>query len=176
MPPRQMADEAQVVFPEQAVLSGRGSPLHKMAPDESCWQRSNFVHGLSSLQPQRFGWLGSEGTQPVETLVRTTWTHPVPSGGAIRGLHVSTLQLLPSLQRASWGVEMHVPLPSHTSAVQTMASLFSQLVPAGVLASAGHAVLVPVHRSAGSQTPVEARQTVPALPAGCWQALLVPSH
>jgi len=42
--------------------------------------------------------------------------------------------------------------------------------------SAGHVLLVPVHVSATSHTPAEARHTVPALPAGCWQATLVPSH
>ena len=43
-------------------------------------------------------------------------------------------------------------------------------------ASAGHAVLVPVHFSATSQSPATARQVVPPLPAGCWQASFVPSH
>src|SRR5207249_2333202 len=42
--------------------------------------------------------------------------------------------------------------------------------------SAGQVVLVPVHVSATSHTPADARHTVPALPAGCWQAALVPSH
>src|SRR5206468_4191332 len=39
---------------------------------------------------------------------------------------------------------------------------------------AGQVLLDPVQVSAGSQTPVEARQTVPALPAACWQMMLVP--
>src|SRR2546426_26004 len=100
------------------------------------------------------------------------------------------LQLFPSSQRASCGVDMQVPLPSQTSAVQTNPSLFSQLVPAGQLGwwqtvsaplqtslvqgfessghgapfplimSAGHAALDPVQLSATSQGPAEARQTV----------------
>ena len=37
-------------------------------------------------------------------------------------------------------------------------------------------VLVPVHVSAGSHAPVEARHTVPAFPAGCWQVMFDPSH
>ena len=37
-----------------------------------------------------------------------------------------------------------------------------QLVPAGLLASTGQLVLVPLQVSAGSQGPVDARQTVPA--------------
>ena len=42
--------------------------------------------------------------------------------------------------------------------------------------SAGQVVLAPVHVSATSQLPADARQTVPAFPAGCWQLTLVPSH
>jgi len=37
-------------------------------------------------------------------------------------------------------------------------------------------LLVPVHVSSASHTPTAARQTAPALPAGCWQASLLPSH
>jgi hypothetical protein len=42
--------------------------------------------------------------------------------------------------------------------------------------SIGHVVLVPVQVSAMSQTSACARQVAPAFPAGCWQALLAPSH
>jgi hypothetical protein len=42
--------------------------------------------------------------------------------------------------------------------------------------SGGQVVLAPVQVSATSQTPAEARHVVPALPAGCWQALFTPSH
>jgi len=59
--------------------------------------------------------------------------------------------------------------------VQGLPSLV-QAVPLGERASAGQAVFVPSQFSAGSHSPVEARQSVPALPAGCWQALLLPSH
>ena len=37
-------------------------------------------------------------------------------------------------------------------------------------------MLVPVQVSATSHGPAAARQTAPALPAGCWQASFVPSH
>src|SRR5439155_1198051 len=43
-------------------------------------------------------------------------------------------------------------------------------------ASAGQTVLEPVQVSSTSQKPAAARQTAPALPAGCWQSLLLPSH
>src|SRR5438046_10168510 len=42
--------------------------------------------------------------------------------------------------------------------------------------SLGQVLLVPVQFSSTSQTPAAARQTAPALPAGCWQASLEPSH
>src|SRR5207247_1832049 len=41
---------------------------------------------------------------------------------------------------------------------------------------AGQVVLVPVQVSATSHGPATARHVAPAFPAGCWQALLVPSH
>jgi len=85
---------------------------------------------------------------------------------------------------------MQLPLASQASAVQTIPSLFSQLVPAGklgwwqavsvplqtslvqgfessghvvpfgLIVSEGHAALDPVQLSATSQDPAEARQTV----------------
>src|SRR5436190_1855079 len=51
-----------------------------------------------------------------------------------------------------------------------------QTVLDGSFASVGQVVLVPLQVSAVSQTPAAARQIVPALPAGCWQAAFVPSH
>jgi len=49
-------------------------------------------------------------------------------------------------------------------------------VPLGERASAGQLVLTPSQFSAGSHSPVDARQSAPLLPAGCWQAALEPSH
>src|SRR2546426_613309 len=46
----------------------------------------------------------------------------------------------------------------------------------GLKASAGQVALVPVHVSATSQSPADSRHTVPAFPAGCVQALPLPSH
>src|SRR5439155_988490 len=66
-------------------------------------------------------------------------------------------------------------LPSHRSRVQGLVSAV-QAVPAGCLASAGQAVLVPVQVSATSHSVAAARHTAPALPAGCWQVALAPSH
>src|SRR5439155_882928 len=101
---------------------------------------------------------------------------------------------------------MQTPSPLHTSAVQTVLSLFSQLVPAGQLGcwqalsvplqtsfvqgfkssghgvpfamtlSAGHAALDPVQVSATSQESAAARQIAPMFPAGCWHVTWVPSH
>src|SRR5438094_9481643 len=51
------------------------------------------------------------------------------------------------------------------------------MTPIGRTTAGGHVELTPVHPSSASQpSPADARQTVPALPAACWQALFVPSH
>src|SRR5207244_830853 len=42
--------------------------------------------------------------------------------------------------------------------------------------SFGHVLVRPVQSSARSHAPAVARQVAPALPAGCWQASLVPLH
>ena len=49
-------------------------------------------------------------------------------------------------------------------------------VPADLTTSAGQLVLEPVHKSWMSHSFAAARQTAPALPAGCWQVTLVPLH
>ena len=49
-------------------------------------------------------------------------------------------------------------------------------VVAGWKRSVGQAALAPVHVSAVSHAPAAGRHTAPALPAGCWQVSLVPSH
>ena len=51
-----------------------------------------------------------------------------------------------------------------------------QTVLDGLRTSAGQTVLDPVQVSSRSQSPAAARHTAPELPAGCWQALLLPSH
>src|SRR5437763_15070678 len=52
-----------------------------------------------------------------------------------------------------------------------------QMTPIGRNTSDGHVELTPVHTSSGSHaSPEPVRQTVPALPAACWQALFVPSQ
>src|SRR5207244_2408726 len=51
-----------------------------------------------------------------------------------------------------------------------------QIVPAGTFASEGQRMLVPVHVSGASHTAVEGRQTVPAFPAGCAHAALLPEQ
>src|SRR5439155_561669 len=71
---------------------------------------------------------------------------------------------------------VHVALvPLHTSAVQGLLSSV-QAVPFDLKTSLGQLVLVPVQVSATSHSPAVARHSAPALPAGCWQVLFVPSH
>src|SRR5262249_45695776 len=70
---------------------------------------------------------------------------------------------------------VQVPLPSPSSTVQVSPSLV-HAVPDGSKLFGGQVVEVPSQSSATSQSPASGRQTAPALPAGCWQAALVPSH
>src|SRR5439155_837407 len=95
--------------------------------------------------------------------------------------HVSVVQGLPSsvhaVPDAVFASAGHAgPVPGQFSAGSHSPADARQTVLAGSNASFGHVVLVPVQSSSTSQDPTEARQTAPALPAGCWQALFVPSH
>jgi hypothetical protein len=88
------------------------------------------------------------------------------------------LQINPEPQELPPGSSgwVQVPDASHTSWVHALLSLV-QLEPEGCLASAGHAVLVPVQFSATSHTPAEARHTVlEGCLASAGQAALVPVH
>jgi len=68
------------------------------------------------------------------------------------------------------------PLPGQFSAGSHSPAEARHCVLEDANPSAGQVVLVPVHVSATSHTPADARHSAPALPAGCWQAALVPSH
>src|SRR5439155_1324713 len=95
-------------------------------------------------------------------------------------VHVSTSSqgppaarhVAPAFPAVCWQVSL---LPSHSSTLQGFPSLV-HVVPAGALPSAGQLVLVPVHVSVWSHSPAGGRHTAPAVPAGCWQVLLEPSH
>src|SRR5437016_4163213 len=93
---------------------------------------------------------------------------------------VSVVQGSPSSGQAAPALPagcVHVALvPLHTSAVHGLPSSL-HTVPFGWNMSAGQVALVPVQVSATSHPPLTAaRQTAPALPTGCWQSTLVPSH
>ena len=109
---------------------------------------------------------------------------PFPAGcwqASLEPSHVSVVQGLPSsvhaVPDAVFASAGHAgPVPGQFSAGSHSPADARQTVLAGSNASFGHVVLVPVQSSSTSQDPTEARQTAPALPAGCWQALFVPSH
>jgi len=67
-------------------------------------------------------------------------------------------------------------LPVQFSATSHWSAAARHSVVDGSKTSAGQLVPVPLHDSATSQMPADERQTVPALPAGCWQRTLLPSH
>jgi len=96
-------------------------------------------------------------------------------------LQVSVVQTLPSSAHAvpldffaSTG--QFGPLPGQFSARSHSPAAARQIVLEDLKALAGQVLLVPVQVSATSHTPAAARQVAPALPAGCWQMLLVPLH
>src|SRR5438445_5853440 len=95
-------------------------------------------------------------------------------------VHVSARSHSPAAARPSvpaWpaGCWQATLLPSHWSRVHGLLSAV-HAVPLAFLASDGQALLVPVQVSARSHSPAAARHSVPAWPAGCWQATLLPSH
>src|SRR6185503_7366562 len=96
-------------------------------------------------------------------------------------LHSSRLHGLPSLEQvvppgflASAGQVALEPVQFSTRSHSPASA--RQTVLDGSKALGGHTVLAPVQASSTSQTPAAARQVAPALPAGCWQASLEPSH
>src|SRR5438477_128727 len=66
-------------------------------------------------------------------------------------------------------------VPLQMSRVQTLLSSV-HAVPFDLKVLVGHVVLVPVQVSATSHSPAAARHSAPALPAGCVQVLVAPSH
>ena len=102
---------------------------------------------------------------PVQLSAKSHWPAE-PRQTVLEDLKVSTHVLLVPLQ---WSASSHAP-PCEAPV---------QLVVAGAKALAGQVVLDPVHVSAMSHAPAEARQVAPMLPAGCSQMPLprvVPPH
>src|SRR5437660_1471754 len=100
---------------------------------------------------------------------------------ALVPLHTSAVQGLPSsvqgvvldLKRSVGQVAL---VPVQVSAMSHSFVAVRHTVLADRKPLAGQVVLVPVQVSATSHGPATARHVAPAFPAGCWQALLVPSH
>jgi len=166
-----------------------------------CWHaslepsHSSALHGLpSSVHAVPAGSFASAGHAVLVPVQFSAGSHSpadarqraplLPAGcwqASLEPSHSSVLHGLPSsVQAVPAGL---LASAGHVAAdpVQCSAGSHSpaenrQVVVAGSNASAGHVVLVPVQFSSTSQGPAAARQTAPALPAGCWQALLLPSH
>jgi hypothetical protein len=73
------------------------------------------------------------------------------------------------------GCLQSVAVPLHWSRLHGFPSLV-HTVPLALTVSAGQVVEVPVHDSVRSHSSAATLHVVPAKPAGCWQALLEPSH
>src|SRR5439155_1455176 len=156
----------------------------------------SVVHGLpSSVQAVPaacFASAGQSGPVPAQLSARShspaTARHATledwkPSAGqrSLTPSQVSATSQSPAAARHTSppcpaGCWQSTPLPSHSSRLHGLPSSV-HAVRAALFASAGHAALDPVHNSAGSHSPAEARQSVVAgrkVSAG--QAVLVPSQ
>src|SRR5207247_2895270 len=123
------------------------------------------VHGLpSSVQGVPLGWKTSAGQVVLVPVQVSATSHPLTAAR-------QTVVVL--VFSGCWQSTL---VPSHWSSVQGLPSSVHAVPFAFRAPSAGHVALVPVQVSGRSHSPAAARQTVPALPAGCWQVALVPLH
>lgn len=118
-----------------------------------------------------------------ESLVQLVPAPTLPSAGQLTDapLHVSATSQTPELARhvlpdknESAGHAALAPVQFSTASHAPAAERHGVLP--GRKESSGQAVATPSQVSATSQLPLELRHCVPALPAGCWQALVEPSH
>ena len=127
------------------------------------WHWSCAVH-VTAVPAQRPAWQVSPVVQALPSLHVVPFATTGFEQAPVDGLHVPAVW--------HWSCAVHVtvfpaqvPAWQASAVVQAFPSL--HVVPSGTFPSAGQVVLVPVQASATSQIPADARQTVPALPAGC---------
>src|SRR3989475_8329401 len=119
--------------------------------------------------------MASDVALPALPLLALAPRNPIPAPGQVSATSHSFTAARHTAPAFPAGC-VHVALvPLHTSVVQGSPSSV-QAVPLAWKTSVGQVVLVPVQVSATSQSPAAARDTVPALPAGCVQVLVLPSH
>src|SRR2546422_5699841 len=123
------------------------------------------VHGLPS----------SAQMVPASLHVSAGHCGPLPSQNSLRS-HAPAAGRHVVLAGANASAGQSSAIPSQVSATSQGPAAARHRVPLGVFASSGHAALDPVQASATSHGPAATRHTAPALPAGCWQATLAPSH
>src|SRR5205823_1774245 len=161
-PPQPSATSHSPAAGRQMTPMGRKTSAGQVESSPS--QTSSGSH--TSLEPVR---------QPVPAFPAGCWQAlSVPSQvSVVHGLP-SSVQAVPAALLASAG--QLGPVPVQFSAGSHSPAEGRHSVKADRKPSGGHVVLVPSHVSSASHTPAAGRHTAPALPAGCWQASLVPSH
>jgi hypothetical protein len=119
---------------------------------------TNWSVGQAELEPVQLSATSHSPDEARQTAPAFpgVWTAPEEESqvSTVQGLPSSTLRATPPVQ---------APLPSQWSEV-VQAFESSQEVVEGAFASSGHAALLPSQTSAGSQTPLPARHSAPALP------------
>src|SRR5438552_2025388 len=180
VPPWQLSGPVQPLPSLHGLLSSTGVP--RQTPP---WQLSGPVQSLPSLHGVLSATVAPVQTPPWQLSVvvqSLPSSHDVLSGAAlplqVPPAQVSlSVQLFPSSHAAPFsrvGSPAQVPSWHASLAVQKFPS--SHTVPFAWKVSGGHVALAPVHVSAASHAPAEARQTAPAFPAGCWHVSFVPSQ
>src|SRR5439155_1237891 len=153
-PPETAARHTVPAFPAGCVQAGEPTvPLHTSVVETL----PSSVHAVAAALTASAGQVVPAAVQASATphsLTAARHTVPAwPAGWVQRGLLV---------------------LPLHVSVVQTLPSSV-QAVPAD-LTVVGQVVLAPVQVWSRSHSLSAVWHGVPALPAGCWQVTLVPSH
>src|SRR5437868_4882644 len=109
----------------------------------------------------------TSGGQTLFVPSQTSSTSQSPSAPPILGLHIVPAGFFASVGQVPW-TPSHRSTSSHASTASRHGSRF------GRTTSGGQRILVPVHTSSTSQSPMEGRQTVVLLPGGCVHAAEVP--
>jgi hypothetical protein len=120
---------------------------------------------LSDVHDVPLDFLASAGHTPLDPVQLSARSH---SPGAVR----QTVAADKKTSTQVFAVPRQWSVPSHVPPCDVPV----QPVAADAKTSVGHVALDPVQASAASHWPAAARQTAPALPAGCWQLTLLPSH
>src|SRR5207247_1312523 len=123
---------------------------------------ARIAAAVALIERARIAVVGARGPTRLLRLRRTRGTR------TRAGLRPVALRAVRRSPARTWSPAPHRPAAAQRPAPGRRPSM--------LFASAGQVALVPVQASATSHAPAAGRHTVPAWPAGCWHASLLPSH